>query len=48
MTDANGNETVHLDGNGAGNLLVGTFQTARTGKRVRISPDFDSYQIGGT
>lgn len=25
MTDANGNETVHLDGNGANNLLTGTF-----------------------
>lgn len=48
MTDANNSETVHLDGNGANNLLVGTFQTARTGKRVRISPDFNSYAIGGT
>lgn len=30
MTDANGNETVHLDGNGAGNLLVGTFQDRKS------------------
>ena len=48
MTDANGNETVHLDGNGANNLLTGTFQTASTGRRVKISPDFNSYDIGGT
>lgn len=48
MTDANGNETVHFDGNGANNLLTGTFQTARTGRRVKISPDFNSYDIGGT
>lgn len=48
MTDANNNETVHFDGDGVNNLLTGTFQTARTGKRVRISPDFSSYEIGGT
>lgn len=48
MTDANGNETVHFDGDGVNNLLTGTFQTARTGRRVRISPDFSSYEIGGT
>lgn len=48
MTDANNNETVHFDGNGTNNLLTGTFQTARTGKRVKISPDFSSYTIGGT
>ncbi len=48
MADANGNETVHFDGDGANNLLTGTFQTASTGKRVRISPDFNSYEIGGT
>lgn len=48
MTDANGNETVHFDGNGANNLLTGTFQTASTGRRVMISPDFNSYDIGGT
>ena len=48
MTDANGNETVHFDGDGANNLLTGTFQTASTGRRVKISPDFNSYEIGGT
>ena len=48
MADVNGNETVHFDGDGANNLLTGTFQTARTGRRVRISPDFNSYDIGGT
>lgn len=48
MTDANNNETVHFDGDGVNNLLTGTFQTARTGRRVRISPDFSSYEIGGT
>ena len=48
MTDANNNETVHFDGDGANNLLTGTFQTASTGRRVKISPDFNSYEIGGT
>lgn len=48
MTDANGNETVHLDGNGANNLLTGTFQTARTGNRVQISPSFKQTEISGT
>lgn len=48
MTNSDGKETVHFDGDGANNLLTGTFQTARTGRRVRISPDFNSYEIGGT
>lgn len=48
MTDANGNETVHLDGNGANNLLTGTFRTARTGNRVQISPSFKQAEISGT
>lgn len=48
MTDANGNETAHLDGNGANNLLTGTFQTARTGNRVQISPSFKQTEISGT
>lgn len=48
MTDANGNETVHLDGNGANNLLTGTFRTARTGNRVQISPSFKQTEISGT
>lgn len=48
MTDANGNETVHLDADGANNLLTGTFQTARTGNRVQISPSFKQTEISGT
>lgn len=48
MTDANGNETVYLDGNGANNLLTGTFRTARTGNRVQISPSFKQTEISGT
>ena len=48
MTDANGNETVHLDGNGANNLLTGTFRTARTGNRVQISPSFKQTETSGT
>lgn len=48
MTDANGNETVHLDGNGANNLLTGTFRTALTGNRVQISPSFKQTEISGT
>lgn len=48
MTDANGNETVHLDGGGADNLLTGTFRTARTGNRVQISPSFKQTEISGT
>lgn len=48
MTDADGNETVHLDGNGANNLLTGTFRTARTGNRVQISPSFKQTEISGT
>lgn len=48
MTNSDGKETVHFDGDGANNLLTGTFQTASTGRRVKISPDFNSYDIGGT
>ncbi|WP_101014127.1 phage tail spike protein [Bifidobacterium longum] len=48
MTDADGNETVHLDGDGADNLLTGTFRTARTGNRVQISPSFKQTEISGT
>ena len=40
MWDSEHNHTVHLDGNGGDNLLTGTFQTALSGRRVRISPDF--------
>lgn len=48
MTDANGNETVHFDGDGVNNLLTGTFRTARTGNRVQISPSFKQTEISGT
>lgn len=48
MTDADGNETVHFDGDGADNLLTGTFRTARTGNRVQISPSFKQTEISGT
>ena len=48
MTNSDGKETVHFDSDGANNLLTGTFQTASTGRRVKISPDFNSYEIGGT
>lgn len=40
MWDSKRNHTVHLDGEGANNLLTGTFQTSLTGRRVVISPTF--------
>ncbi|MGG7137058.1 hypothetical protein ACJ4Z0_09900, partial [Bifidobacterium catenulatum] len=48
MWDANHNRTVYLDGEGKSNLLTGTFQTRTSGHRVRISPDYQSYTIGGS
>ena len=48
MWDSNHNRTVYLDGEGKGNLLTGTFQTRTSGHRVRISPDYQSYTIGGS
>lgn len=48
MWDANHNRTVYLDGEGKSNLLTGTFQTRTSGHRVRISPDYQSYIIGGS
>ena len=48
MWDSNHNQTVYLDGEGKSNLLTGTFQTRISGHRVRISPDYQSYIIGGT
>ncbi len=38
MWDSSHNHTVHLDGEGKSNLLVGAFQTAVSGKRVLIDP----------
>lgn len=48
MWDSSHNRTVYLDGEGKSNLLTGTFQTRISGHRVRISPDYQSYSIGGT
>jgi hypothetical protein len=48
MWDSNHNRTVYLDGEGKSNVLTGTFQTRVSGHRVRISPDYQSYTIGGT
>lgn len=48
MWDSAHNQTVHLDGEGKSNLLTGTFQTRVSGHRVRISPDYQSYIIGGS
>lgn len=48
MWDSNHNQTVYLDGEGKSNVLTGTFQTRTSGHRVRISPDYQSYAIGGT
>lgn len=48
MWDSAHNQTVYLDGEGKSNLLTGTFQTRVSGHRVRISPDYQSYLIGGS
>lgn len=48
MWDSAHNQTVYLDGEGKSNLLTGTFQTRTSGHRVRISPDYQTYIIGGT
>ena len=48
MWDSNHNRTVYLDGEGRSNVLTGTFQTRISGHRVRISPDYQTYLIGGT
>lgn len=48
MWDSNHNQTVYLDGEGKSNLLTGTFQTRTSGHRVRISPDYQTYIIGGS
>ena len=46
MSDANGVETVRL--NGKSNVLTGKFQTANSGERVIITPDYTCSIIGGT
>lgn len=48
MSDANGVETVHLDGNGSHNTLTGTFQTGMSGSRLWMSPSFKQVPVGGT
>ena len=48
MSDANGVETVHLDGNGGHNTLTGTFQTGTSGSRLWMSPKFKQKPIGGS
>lgn len=48
MSDANGVETVHLDGNGSHNTLTGTFQTGMSGSRLLMSPKFKQKPIGGS
>lgn len=48
MWDSKRSHTVHLDGEGANNLLTGTFQTGLSGNRVTISPSFKQYEINGT
>ncbi len=48
MWDSAHNQTVYLDGEGKSNVLTGTFQTRVSGHHVRISPDYQSYIIGGS
>ena len=48
MSDANGFETVHLDGAGVHNTLTGTFQTGTSGSRLWMSPKFKQKPIGGS
>lgn len=48
MSDANGVETVHLDGNVGRNTLTGTFQTGASGSRLWMSPRFKQKPIGGS
>lgn len=48
MWDSSHNRSVYLDGEGKSNVLTGTFQTRTSGHRVRISPDYQTYIIGGS
>lgn len=48
MWDSKRNRTVHLDGEGANNLLTGTFQTGLSGNRVMISPSFQQSEVTGS
>lgn len=46
MWDASQNNTVHLDGSGASNILVGELDTKLSGDRVRIRPSFYTSTVG--
>lgn len=46
MWDASQNNTVHLDGSGASNLIVGELDTKLSGDRVRIRPSFYTSTVG--
>lgn len=48
MWDSSHNQTVYLDGEGKSNVLTGTFQTRTNGHRIQISPNYQSYAIGGS
>ena len=46
MWDASRNHTVHLDGSGASNIIVGELDTKLSGDRVRIRPSFYTSTVG--
>ena len=47
MWDTAGNETVHLDGDGRKNTLIGAFRTSLPGNYgVNITPDFNTSLVG--
>lgn len=47
MWDTDGNETVHLDGDGRRNTLIGAFRTSLPGNYgVNITPDFNTSIVG--
>lgn len=46
MWDASKNNTVHLDGSGASNIIVGELDTKLSGDRVRIRPSFYTSTVG--
>lgn len=47
MWDSAGNETVHLDGDGRRNTLIGAFRTSLPGNYgISITPDFNTILVG--
>lgn len=46
MWDDSQNNTVHLDGSGASNIIVGELDTKLSGDRVRIRPSFYTSTVG--